>query len=681
MGTDETDLRHANERRTREARFQLNRQTADAKRSIDDAKRAARRGDRPAGPQREDGGGRRRVVPRVLGTGSSATQGLDDQLIVWALPVAAAALVPLVVGHLAALFVSGGWPSYPISEAPGIVGRFATNPGDPAEAWAPVNTGAPVPGPAAWWGTFVLVAVVAGLVGVLVWSMARPAGGARSGWAPPEELRDLRVARKGDDRLVVGTSGGHKLALRDRHSLLVVGPAHSGKSCGLTIPAIAEWKGPVVVASTKGHVIDETIGWRSRQGEVHVYDPAAITPYYRSGWSLLAECATWQGAIRTAADLTLAARGAGVSDGPERAIGDGQGDLWRSSMSMALAPFLLAAVSSGQTVSVAAEWIEREERDEVLTILQGVDRMAARTHASTFSPRGRLPLRLPARHAPGPARLRRPRGGRVDGPARDRARGTARRRGQLPVPDHARARPGPLPSAVPMIVRRLIATAYQQSAHSGAALGSPLLVVLDDVLGIAPIYDLASLASTAPARGVQLVSVFQDTDQIITRYGENADNVIRNHGAKLVLAGRPAGRPFAADLVATELTDQLGAWDAALLYGSARPARLRLRPWFRDRDLKRRVQTPQDVVKPAEGSASRESRPSSDQASVLAAPRPHPTARGHGPDHPARQARSRLRRGVRLARRRHRTAERHADAGVALAGRGQLTVTRPRTPP
>jgi type IV secretion system protein VirD4 len=614
VGTDETDLRHATERRTREARFQLNRQTADAKRSIDDAKRAARREiDQRVRDAKASAGGGSSFFG--LGTGSS-TQNVEDQLLVWALPVAAVALVPLVVGHLAALLVSGGWPSYPISEAPGIVGRFATNPGDPAEAWAPVNTGAPVPGPAAWWGTFVLVAVVAGLVGLLVWSMARPAGGARSGWARPEELRDLRVARKDDDRLVVGTSGGHKLALRDRHSLLVVGPAHSGKSCGLTIPAIAEWRGPVVVASTKGHVIDETIGWRSRQGEVHVYDPAAITPYYRSGWSLLAECATWQGAIRTAADLTLAARGAGVSDGPERAIGDGQGDLWRSSMSMALAPFLLAAVSSGQTVSVAAEWIEREERDEVLTILQGVDRMAARTHASTFmredasrsaflhamhqvlrvydDPVVASSMDL---HEIVPEEL-------LDGGANSL---------YLTTPEHDQARFRPLCS---MIVRRLIATAYQQSANSGAALGSPLLVVLDDVLGIAPIYDLASLASTAPARGVQLVSVFQDTDQIITRYGENADNVIRNHGAKLVLAGRPAGRPFAADLVATELTDQLGAWEAALLYGSGRPARVRLRPWFRDRELKRRVQTPQDVVKPAEGSASRESRPSSDQASV-----------------------------------------------------------------
>ena len=143
MGTDETDLKHANERRVREARFQLNRQTADAKRSIDDAKRAARREiDQQARNARTAAGGGSSFFG--LGTGSS-TQNVDDQLLVWVLPVAAVALVPLAVGHLAALLVSGGWPSYPISEAPGIVGRFATNPGDPAEAWAPVNAGAPVP--------------------------------------------------------------------------------------------------------------------------------------------------------------------------------------------------------------------------------------------------------------------------------------------------------------------------------------------------------------------------------------------------------------------------------------------------------------------------------------------------------------------------------------------------------
>jgi hypothetical protein len=363
-------------------------------------------------------------------------------------------------------------------------------------------------------------------------------------------------------------------------------------------------------------VIDQTIGWRSRQGDVHVYDPAGVTPYYRSGWSLLADCATWQGAIRTAADLTLAARGAGISEGADREIAEGQGDLWRSAMAMALAPYLLAAVSSGQPVSVAAGWIQREERDQVLDILKGVDRMAARTHESMFmredtsrshflsamhnllsvyddpvvAESGNL-------HEIVPSEI-------LDGGSNTL---------YLTTPEHDQARFRPLCS---MIVRRLIAHAYEQSAQARRALGTPLLVVLDDVLGIAPIYDLASLASTAPARGVQLVSVFQDTDQIATRYGDHADDVIRNHGAKLVLAGHPAGRPFAADLLPARLSDQLTAWEAALLYGKARPARVRLRPWFRDRELRRCVQTPQDAVKSTEGQRPIEPRTSADAASL-----------------------------------------------------------------
>ena len=615
VDADERLKRQARDREARDLRAKLKRDAADARREIDAASRQARRDvEQQARAAKDAGSGSSSFFG--MGSGTSTSQDIDDKLLVWALPFVALALVPLAVGHLSALLVSGDWPRYRAGEAPGIVGRVVSNLGDPGEAWEPVNTGAPVPGPVAWWGTFVLLAVVLGLLGLLVWSVARPPGGGRSGWARAEEVRGLRLGRKDTHRLVVGTSGGHRLALRDHHSLLVVGPAHSGKSAGLTIPAIAEWNGPVVVASTKGHVIDETIGWRSRQGDVHVYDPAAITPYYRSGWSLLAECATWQGAIRTAAELTIAARGAGVSDGPERAVGDGQGDLWRSSMAMSLAPFLLAAVSSGQTVSVAAEWIEREERDEVLDILQGVDRMAARTHASTFMREDVARSRfLHAMHQV--LRV-------YDDPAvassmdlheivPDEILDGGSNTLYLTAPEHDQARFRPLCS---MIVRRLIAAAYELSSHSGGALHTPLLVVLDDVLGIAPLYDLASLASTAPARGVQLVSVFQDVDQIITRYGPNAENVIRNHGARLVLAGRPAGPPFAADLVAPELTDQLGAWEAALLYGSTRPTRVALRPWFRDRELKRRVQTPQDVVKPTTGEDVHESRPNADQASV-----------------------------------------------------------------
>ena len=604
--------KQAAERQARDLRSSLSRQAADARRSIGSAERTARSSVERQGRAAPASGGS--WFSSSAKGGAQGGQSLDDTLLLWALPVAALAALPLVVGHLAALLVNGGTPSYPPGEIPGILGRLLSDLGDPGGAWEPVNTGTDVPGPVAWWGTFLLVLVIGSLIGLLVWAATRTPGGrshgAQEGWARVAAHRDLWVARRGDDRLVVGTADGHKVGVRDRHSLLVVGAAHSGKSSGLVIPSILEWKGPVVVAATKGHVIDETIGWRSGLGEVHVYDPAGVTPYERSEWSLLADCATWQGAIRTAADLTLAVRGAGISDASDREIAAGQGDLWRSAMAMALAPYLLAAVSSGKTVAAVSEWIQREERDEVLNILQGVDRAAARAHASTLirTDESRAAF-LHAMHnllrvyedpvVAESADLHEI----VPAEVLDGEPNTL----YLTAPEHDQARFRPFCS---MIVRRLVASAFERSARLGRPLDPPLLVVLDDVLTIAPIYDLASLASTAPVRGVQLVSVVSDVDQITARYGDQADAVVRNHGAKVVLSGRGSGTASAAELLPADLADHLRRDEAALLSGDIRPLRIRLRPWFRDRELTRRVQTPQDAVRPVGHSMVRPLRPS-----------------------------------------------------------------------
>ena len=257
------------------------------------------------------------------------------------------------------------------------------------------------------------------------------------------------------------------------------------------------------MASTKGHVIDETIGWRSRQGDVHVYDPAAITPYYRSGWSLLADCATWQGAIRTAADLTLAARGAGVSRRPRarhrrrprRPVAQLDGDGARP-----------------LPVGRGVERADRQRRGRV-------DR-ARGARGGPRHPARRRPHAPPARTRPRscattpPARpflhamhqilsvYDDPVVAVVDGPSRDRARGAARRRRQHPVPDHARTRPGAVPSAVlhdraARDRHRLRAVGAARAPRSARRCSS----CSTTSLGIAPIYDLASLASTAPAAG------------------------------------------------------------------------------------------------------------------------------------------------------------------------------------
>lgn len=586
-------------RHDEEARRALRRREDEDRRlgrRLDDVARRREQADRSL-QRRVDDLGRRQGGSGWVGPADRRVQEIDDRLLVWAPPLAAGLALPLVVGHLSTFVVSGDVPRYPLGEAPGILWRLPGHLGSPGQAWEPVNTGAQVAGPVAWWGTFVVLALALAGVGLLLWSMrqrSRPGGG-RS-WAPALAHRRLWVTGNQRDRLVVGTAAGRRIALRDRHSLLVVGSAHTGKTAGLSVPAVLEWPGPVVVAAAKGHLVDDTIGWRSTRGDVHVYDPAGVTRYHRSGWSLLADCATWPGAIRTAADLTLATL---ASTGPGRnaegVAGESQADLWPTPMAMALAPYLLATVASGRSVAATAEWLGREERDDVLAILDGVDRTAARAHETTFArPDTARSAFLQAmhqvlsvyedpvveesmdRHDIVPEEL-------LDGGAHAL---------YLTAPEHDQERFRPLCAT---ILRKVLSAAYEQSARTGAALATPLLVVLDDVPGVAPVYDLASLASTAPGRGVQLLSVVQDLARIREQYGDAADRLVASHGARLIVSGSHT-RPSEPTLVEPALVDELGSWEAALVYGTGAPTRVRLRPWFRDRRLRRLVNTPQDRV-------------------------------------------------------------------------------------
>jgi type IV secretion system protein VirD4 len=590
--------------RARRRIAELDQRAREAQRRITDTADRARRA--AAAPSRPTVAPGATTPPGSQNWGGVGGQDIEDKLLVWAVPAAGVALLPLAAGHLAAMLAHGSWPRYRLTDVPGIFGRLLDSPGDPGRAWEPVNTGAAVPGPVLWWGSLAFIAAMVGLVGLLIWAASRPAPrmsppSAASSWADRRQERELWAHKDDPHRLVLGVADGHRLAVRDRHSVLVVGPAHTGKTSGVSVPAIVEWEGPVMVASTKGHLIDETIGWRSQQGEVHVYDPAAITRYYRSGWSVLAECDTWEGAIRTASDLTLAARAAvGATDAGDGITAKDRGDIWRSSMAMSLAPFLYAAVSSGRSIGTAAEWIEREERDEVLEVLDNVDRTAARAHRSTFmraDPSRSTFLHAMheilsvyedpvvaaslSRHEIVPDEL-------LDG----------HNSLYLTAPEYDQDRFRPLCA---MVVRRVLATAYEISARRGGPLDPPLLVVLDDVTGIAPIYDLAALASTAAARGVQLVSVAQDAAQLDEQYGDAAAMVIKNHGARLLLPGGPGSAGGIDQRLATGASlEELRPDESALLYGTRSPIRLRLRPWFRDRELQRRVETPQDALRPAE---------------------------------------------------------------------------------
>jgi type IV secretion system protein VirD4 len=580
----------------RKARWELDRQVDDARRRAEQASRDPRR------PPAAAAGG--------SGSGAGASAGPDwsraDEIAgIVAIPVVALAALPLAVGHVAALLTSGEWPRYRLADAPGIVGRVVAHPGDPGAAWDEVNTGGAVPGPVAWWVTFLLVAALLGALAYLVYALDRAlrAGRGGNGWATAADRKPLVVRRNDPHRLVLGTVGNDAIGLRDTHSLLVIGPAAAGKTSGVTIPALLEWPGPAVVVSTKGHLVDQTIGWRSHQGDVHVFDPAATTSYPRSGWSLLADCASWPGAIRTARDLTVAAK---ASVGSRVDAGDLDGiandALWSSSMAMTLAPYLFAAVASGRSISTAIRWIAREEQDEVLEVLRPIGGAAARAHETNFvrdDPDRSYFLHLMHRilsvyddpvvaasmdrHEIVPDEL-------LDG---------GHHTLYLTAPEHDQARFRPLSAA---ILRQVLATAYDRSAALAGPLDPPLLLLLGQVVGIAPIDDLAAVASTGAARGVQVVSVFKDMQQIDGHYGRKARLLVNNHPAKLVF---PRGPDVEDDLdeptlVPPALEAELRDGEAALVYGNRRPIRLTLRPWYKVKELRRRRETPQDVWDPAD---------------------------------------------------------------------------------
>ena len=519
---------------------------------------------------------------------TSRAQDPAEQAALLAVVVACvvAALV-LAAGHLSALVFEGGWPRYPASEIPGILGRMVTRPLDPGSAWDPVNEGTPTPGPVAWWFTFlVIVAAVATPVVRRLRAARDPSRRAVAGIPPakPRDVRRLGMERANPSEVVVGTAEGREVALRSGHSLLVLGPARSGKTSAVTIPAVLEWPGPVVATSTAGDLVDRTIGWRSRQGDVHVYDPLGTTRYHTSGWSPLAGCETWSGATRTAWDLAMAGKAA-------VGTGSGVGEFWFSSAARSLAPYLFAAAGSDRTMEDVARWIDTEERDEVLAELRTVEPDAAVAHAATF--RREAAARSSLFHV-----MQQIVGAYLDPRVAKSAHHHEIVCAELldggphtlyiTAPHHDQARVRPLFAA---LVRQMLAAVHEQVARTRRPLDAPLLLVLDDAANIAPVEDLATLAATSAAAGMQVVTVFHDRTEIDVRYGPDAPAVLDNHRAKLLLG--PCGLDT-ADL------SQLPAGEAVLSYEDRPPVRVKLRHWHRTRELRRRAGVAQDAIPPPE---------------------------------------------------------------------------------
>lgn len=494
----------------------------------------------------------------------------------------------------------------PFADMPAIAVAVAGSPGDPASAF-PRAVASAVAGPVLFWGTGVALLFIPLVVAMIVLSrrgQGSPDDSHDARWATVRDLAPLVVPSPTPGRLTLGRGpSGRLLATEPGHSLLVLGPTQSGKTSGLAIPAILEWPGPVVATSVKADLLRDTVDARRRRGTVWVYDPSSsVDEVDGSTWTPLAACGTWQGSLRTATWMSQAARDRQMSGS----------EFWYANAAKLLAPLLFAAKHADLTMSDVVRWVDLQETDEPALLLKMANipeplaaataswkrEERARSSAYTTAENVLAAYADPAVAASAESCDFEP-AGLLDGKANTL---------YVSAPVHEQARLRPLFTT---LVQTVLMEAYEKAATDGR-LTPPLLLVLDEAANIAPLRDLAQIASTAAGLGIQLVTVWQDSAQIAHRYGAEAGTVVNNHRAKLLLSGisdvgtttelsevmgdttvtrrsttvdTSGNRSSTEALVAQPLTTaaglrQLKPFEGVLVYGHLPPCRLRLRPFF-----------------------------------------------------------------------------------------------------
>ncbi len=363
-------------------------------------------------------------------------------------------------------------------------------------------------------------------------------------WARLKDIRHLVVKSVIPGRIVLGEvkgiSGSKVLAAERGHSLMVVGPTQSGKTTRLAVPAVLEWRGPVLVASVKSDIAVHTITERSQQGNVYVYDPTLSSGLSSSkwagsvcGWSPLAYCRDWQGARKMARMLADTSRSA--------TTGMNDADFWYSTAVKLIAPLLFAAASTDRTMADVIRWLDRQEVGEVADILDSLAIKEAchaaeatwkkeeRQRSSVYTTAETI---LEIFYDPDVAQSEI--AGHYRGIPDPRTFISSRDTLYLCAPAHDQRRCRTLMAAV---ATHIIRAAYEAALVAGHPLDPPLLVVIDEAANVAPLADLDELASTAASHGVQLITVWQDLAQLNARYTTRAASVINNHRAKLFCSG------------------------------------------------------------------------------------------------------------------------------------------------
>jgi type IV secretion system protein VirD4 len=516
---------------------------------------------------------------------------------------------------LAGLVFGGVNPAIDLGESFAAARQLPGHLGDPRLAFE-ASTRRSLPGAFGFWvAAAVVTAIAATLIAVALRIGRALTSGRRSrtaaAWASARDLRSLRVRDASPGRITLGRYGRHLLAAEPGQSALVVAPTQTGKTTGLAIPALLEWRGPVLATSIKTDLLRDTIDARQAMGCVQLFDPAGETGLECANWTPLMHCRDWAIARRTAAWLAE-----GASTG-KRALADA--DFWYSAAAKLLAPVLFAAAKRGASMADVITWLDTQAEGDVMEILEATrekNAINAMQASITRDERQRSSIYTTAETIleayADPRVLERTGTSEIDPQTFLNGRSNTLYLSST-VREQRRLRP-----LFVALIQSVVQAAYERAAATGRPLDPPLLIVLDEAANIAPLPDLDVLASTGAGQGVQLLTVLQDLAQAHDRWGrDRAETIVNNHRAKVIGAGAsdPRTLEWVSRLLGEEELDQRSSTagdgrhsetrsvtfrsmapanvvrqgrpgTAVLVNGNLPPSWIQLRPWFRDRRLR-----------------------------------------------------------------------------------------------
>lgn len=365
-----------------------------------------------------------------------------------------------------------------------------------------------------------------------------------------------------------GVPYGPLVRLGRRSSLLVVGPTQVGKTSSLVVPTLLTWTDALVVTSVKRDVLEVTRRWRASLGDVQILEPGRDTGLT---WDPLEGVHTLRHALRVARDLT------------SRAPAHGDSDFWNALATKLVAALLASAHERGATIFDVAAVVERRTFDQwldegvvseasnLLTSLLGHDPKTLDglvTTAETML----LPWRFPQPLARVRSVVTGPNTLYLCSPRGEQHHYESLFRGAL----------------------RTVLEEQQRLVDEGRQ--RRLLLVLDEAASVAPLEELDQLAATVSGLDVTLVTVLQDFAQLVARWGPRAATIVNNHTTRLVMGGLadPTVHQYLPEIVeradpAKEVPLRQRTGGTALVVAEQRPVLvIRLRPWWRDRHVRRR---------------------------------------------------------------------------------------------